>query len=151
MRLRREHLLPLLLVLLASAASVTIALVALELAAGVTEPRGRCCEVEFIDPGALRFVWLLYPVLALAAAWSWRVALVGVVGVAVPQWLAMAEVMDRYADSGWSDGLEVFGYLVPIQTTLVGAVAVLVGALVARARRRRNDPDARRQGGDRSV
>ena len=70
--------------------------------------------------------------------------------VAVPQWLAMGEVMERYAERGWGDGLEVLGYLVPIQTALVGAVGVLVGALVGGGVRRRNDPGARRQEDNRS-
>lgn len=142
--MRRQHLVPLTLVLLATAASVAIALVALDLAAGVTRPRGRCCETEFIDATTLGLLWLLYPALALAAAWSWRWALLGVVGIAVPQWLAMSEAMDRYAESGWNDGLEVFGYLVPIQTAVLGALAVLVGALVGGVVRRRKDPGAHR-------
>lgn len=146
--MRRGHLAPLLLILLAAAASVAIALVALDLAAGVTRPRGRCCETEFIDASTLRFLWLLHPVLALAAVWSWRLALLGVPGVAVPQWLAMGKVMDRYAESGWGDGLEVFGYLVPIQTAFIGAVPVLVGALVDGGVRRRRNRDALRQQGD---
>lgn len=145
MRPRREHLAPLMLVLLAAAASVAIALVALERAAGVTRTRGGCCDAEFIDATTLGVLWLLHPVLALAAAWSWRLALLGVLAVVGPQWLAMGEVMDRYAESGWSDGLEVFGYLVPIQTALVGVVAVMVGALLGGGVRRRSDPDAQRR------
>ena len=150
MRPQREHVSPLMLVLLATAASVAIALVALDLAAGVAQRRGRCCETEFIDATALGFLWVLYPVLALASAWSWRLAILGVVGVALPQWLAMGEVMDRHAESGWSDGLEVLGYLLPIQTAVVGAVAVLVGSLAGGVLRRRNVPSAPRQSGDRS-
>lgn len=148
--MRRERLVPLSLVLLAVAASVVIAVVALDLAAGVTRPRGRCCETEFIDGKTLRLLWLLHPVLALAAAWSWRWAVLGVLGVAVPQWLAMDEVMNRYAESGWGDGLEVLGYLVPIQTAFVGGVSVLVGALVGGGARRRKDSDVVRQRPDRS-
>lgn len=139
--MHRKRLAPVVLVLLAVAASVAMALVALDLAAGVTRPGGRCCETEFIDERTLGFRWLLFPVLALAAFWSWRLALVGVLAITVAQWLAMAEVMDRYAESRWSSGLEVLGYLVPIQTALVGTVAVvagaLVGALASRPRRRR--------------
>ena len=127
------------LVLLAAAGSVAIALVALDLAAGVTRPRGRCCETEFIDATTFSFRWLLLPILALAAAWSLRLALLGVLTVAVPQWLAMGVVMDRYAESGWSDGLEVLGYLVPIQTAVVGAIAVLVGGLLGKGARRRRE------------
>lgn len=148
MRPRRELFVPLMLVLLSTAASVSIALVALDLAAGVTQTPGGCCETEFIDETTLAFLWLIPPILVLAAAWSWRLALLGVLAVAVPQWLAMGVVMERYAESGWSDGLEVVGYLVPIQTALVGAVGALVGALVGGGVRRRNDPDATRQEGN---
>lgn len=137
--MRRELHVPLMLVLLATGASVAIALLALDLAAGVTRVRGRCCETEFIDATTLGLLWLLAPVVALAAVSSWRLALLGVVGVVVPQWLAMVEVMDRYAESGWGDGLEVLGFLVPIQAALVGAVAVVGGALVGQGVRRRQD------------
>lgn len=116
----------------------------------MTRPQGRCCQTEFIDEKTLGFLWLLFPVLALAAVWSLRLGLLGVLGIAVPQWLAMGEVMDRYAESGWGSGLEVFGYLLPILTALIGAVAVLVGALVGGALRRRQNRDARRHRGDRS-
>ena len=132
----RKHLAPLLLVLLAAAASVVVAVVALDLASGVTRPRGRCCRTEFIDTGTLGFLWLLYPLLALAAASSWRLALLGVPGLALPQWLAMNEVMDRYAESGWGDGLEVLGYVFPIQVAVVGAFSVLLGSLVGQGVRR---------------
>ena len=132
----RRHWAPLLLVLLATAASVAVAVVALDLASGVTRPRGRCCRTEFIDTRTLGRLWLLYPLLALAAAWSWRLALLGVPALALPQWLAMNEVMDRYTDSGWGDGLEVLGYLFPIQVAVIGALSVLLGNLVAQGVRR---------------
>lgn len=139
--MRRDHVIALVLVLAAVAASVAIAVVALDLAAGVTRPRGRCCRTEFIDGQTLRLLWLPILLLAVAAGWSWRLALAGALAVAVPQWLAMNEVMDRYARSGWGDGLEVLGYLLPIQTAVFGAISVTVGALVG-ARLRRVRPSA---------
>lgn len=141
--MRRDRLVPVLLVLVATVASVAIALVALDLATGVTRPRGRCCRTEFIDRRTLELLWLLHPLLGLTAALSWRLAMLGVSGVAVPQWLAMREVVERYADSGWGDGLEVLGYLMPIQTAFFGSVAVFLGALIGGAARRR-----RREGCD---
>lgn len=141
--MRRQHLVPLLLVVLVAAASTAVALVALDLASGVTRPRGRCCQTEFIDTRTLGWLWLLYPLVALAAAWSWRLALLGVPGLAVPQWLAINAVMDRYDESGWGDGLEVLGYLLPIQTAVIGTVAVMVGSSVGSGLRRRRDPGLR--------
>ena len=128
--MRRQHLVPLLLVVLVAVASSVVAVVALDLAAGVTRPRGRCCKTEFIDTPTLGWLWLLYPLVALAAAWSWRLALLAVPGIAVPQWLAMDVVMDRYAESGWGDGLEVLGYAVPVVAAVIGVVSVWVGSSV---------------------
>ena len=130
-----RHVRSLSAVLLCTAASVGTAIAALDLASGVTRTRGGCCETEFIDGTTLHLLWLLYPVIAAAGYWSWRTALLGVAGVALPQWLAMNEVMDRYAESGWGDGLEVLGYLLPIQVAVLASGAVLVGALVGRRRR----------------
>lgn len=133
---RRRHLVAALAALVATLASVVIVLVALDQASGEQlRPGGDCCDVEFIDAGVLQLTWLLFPVLGASAWFSVRVALAGLVGMVVPQWLAMTETITRYDRSGWGDGLEVLGYVIPLGVLVLGAVAVLVGGLVGRARR----------------
>jgi hypothetical protein len=125
--------------LLALAASTVVVLVALAVASGATLQPGSdtSYDTEFIDFPVLQLSWLVAPVLGVAAYFSVSVALVGVLGVAVSQFLAMAETVRRYDESGWSDGLEVLGYLFPISLTVVLLGCVLVGGLVGRWRRRR--------------
>jgi hypothetical protein len=135
--LRRAVLLSVVAVL----ASAVVVLVALAVASGVTlrpEPE-TCCNTEFIDEAVLQLSWLVVPLLGVAAASSARVALLGTTGVAVTQFLAMAETVHRYRESGWSDGLEVLGFLFPIALTVVALGAVLVGWLVGSRSRRRQD------------
>lgn len=104
----RRHLLAAALVLFTTLASVVIVLVALDQALGERlRSDGSCCDVGFIDYGVLQLTWLLFPVLGVAAWFSVRVALAGVLGMAIPQWLA-----------------------------LLGGVVVLVGGLLGRPRRR---------------
>jgi hypothetical protein len=94
---------------------------------------------EFIDMGVLQISWVVVPLLGVAAGSSARVALLGTAAMAVSQFLGMAETVRRYEDSGWSDGLEVLGYLFPITLTVVTLGAVLVGWLVGRRSRRGQD------------
>ncbi len=134
--LSRLHLVALALALLVTAASVAIVLLALDQASGERlRGPGDCCDVEFIDYRVLQLTWLLFPVLAVAAWFSARVALVGLAGMVVPQWLATNEVVDRYDRSGWGDGLEALGYAVPIGVLVVGGLVVLVAGLRGRQRR----------------
>ena len=119
----------------ATVASAVIARLALDRASGVTRPGGRCCETEFIDGAVLNASWLLVPVLAIAAAFSVRLALTGLVGVAVPQFWAMKVAGDRYVESGWSQGLEVLGYLFPVGLMAVAVLCMSLGWHIARPRR----------------
>lgn len=120
---------------LATVASTFLARLALDRASGVTRPRGRCCETEFIDAAVVNMSWLLVPALAVAAAFSARVAIIGLVGVAVPQFWAMSVTVERYKDSGWGQGLEVLGYLSPLALTAVAALCMSVGWHIGRPRR----------------
>lgn len=126
---------------LAVLVSAGVVLVALVAAPGVTLRPGpeECCDTRFINEAVLQLSWLAVPLLAVAAASSVRVALLGTAGVAVTQFLAMTETVHRYRESGWSDGLEVLGYLFPITLTLVALGAVLVGWLVGSRSRRDQD------------
>lgn len=138
--LTRRRLLAFSLVLLVAGASVVIVLVALDQASGEqVRPGGDCCDVEFIDAGVLQLTWLLFPALGASAWFSPRLALLGVLGMTVPQWLAMNEVVARYDRSGWSDGLEVLGYALPVGVGLLAIVSVIVGGLLGRRSRRAHD------------
>jgi hypothetical protein len=137
----RLHRRALLLSVVAVLASAVVVLVALAAASGVTERPGpeTCCDTEFIDDAVLQLSWLVVPLLGVAAALSVRVALLGTAAVSVTQFLAMAETVHRYRESGWSDGLEVLGFLFPIALTVVALGAVLVGWLVGRRSPRGQD------------
>lgn len=138
--LSRRHLIALALALLVTAASVAIVLLALDRASGEQlRGPGECCDVEFIDHRVLQLTWVLFPVIGAAAWFSTRVALVGLVGMVVPQWLAMDEVVDRYDRSGWGEGLEVLWYAVPVGVLVLGGLAVLVAGLLGGRSRRRRD------------
>lgn len=136
-RLRRAALLSALTVV----ASIAIVLVALAVASGARLRPGSdtSYDTEFIDMAVMQVSWLTVPLLGVAAFFSARVALLGTIGVAVSQFWAMAEMVRRYDESGWGDGLEVLGYLFPITLTVVSVGAVLAGWLVGGRRRRRQD------------
>lgn len=57
---------------------------------------------------------------------------VGVLAVLVPTYATFhiaSTVVDRYAQLGWSDGLEYFAYVISVGHTLVYAVAAAIGTL----------------------
>lgn len=125
----------------AAAVSVATVLVALAVASGDTLVPGSDSshDTEFIDMSVLQISWVVVPLLGIAARSSARVALLGTAAMALSQFLAMAETVRRYEESGWADGLEVLGYLFPITLTVVTLGAVLVGWLVGRRSRRGQD------------
>jgi hypothetical protein len=125
----------------AVAGSTAIVLVALSIASGVTVRPGsvNSYDTEFIDGTVLQLSWLTAPVLGIAAFYSIRVALLGTVGVAVSQFWAMAETVDRYQESGEGDGLEAIGYLFAGGVTFLCLLLVLVCGLSGWARRRPQD------------
>lgn len=123
-------------------ASTVVVLAALAVASGATLRAGSdtSYDTEFVDGAVLQLAWLVVPLLGTAAASSVRAALIGTAGVSVTQFWAMAETVDRYRESGWSDGLEVLGYLFPITLTVVSLGAVLLGWLLgSRSRRARTE------------
>ena len=133
----RRHLAALAVALSAVALTAAVVLLALDRASGVTlRSPGDCCDTEFIDGPTLQLGWLALPLLAVAAYLSVRPAVLGLAGVVLADVLAAAETVDRYADSGWGDGLEVFAFLHPILMAVGGSVAILVGWLVRTSRRR---------------
>ncbi|MBJ7358264.1 hypothetical protein [Nocardioides sp.] len=126
---------------LAVAGSTAVVLVALAVASGVTVRPGTMDshDTEFIDGAVLQLSWLTAPVLGIAAFYSIRVALLGTVGVAVSQFWAMAETVDRYQESGEGDGLEAIGYLFAGGVTFLCLLLVLVCGLTGWARRTPQD------------
>jgi hypothetical protein len=126
---------------LAVAASAVIVIVALAIASGATLQPGSetSYDTEFIDGAVLQLSWLTAPVLGIAAFYSIRIALLGTVGVAVTQFWAMAETVDRYRESGEGDGLEAIGYLFAGGLTFLCLLLVLVCGLTGWARRKRQD------------
>lgn len=144
----RRHLAALGVAAVAAAGTAVVVVVALDRASGVTERSpGDCCNTEFIDAATLQLGWLALPVLAVAAYLSVWPAVLGLVGAVAAEVYGGAETVDRYAKSGWGDGLEVFVYLYPIALAIGGAIAILVGWLVRRSRRRPGRRSAPGRGG----
>jgi len=115
--------------------SVVIGLVGLAAARGVTRIGRSSYETEFIHP-TTSAVLLLLVLPALLAGWSTgRLVVPAVLAAAVPQWFVAGEVVERYQESGWGDGLEVFAYLTPVWVGLLCALAASLGWLVGRNRR----------------
>ena len=109
---------------------------ALAQASGVTHLGRDSYDTEFIEATTYDLAALAAVLLAgLAARRSWRLAVGGLaVAVAGLVWGGTVTV-DRYADSGWGDGLEVVVYLVPLGAAVVGLAAI---AVIARLSRRRD-------------
>ena len=137
----RRHLVAAAIGLAMVLVSTVTCLVALALAEGVTRIGPSSYDTEFIDDRASAPL-LLVPVLAgVAGTFSLRVALVAGVLATVPAVLTQVEVVRRYRVSGWADGLEVLGYLVPA-LLLVGCLA---GAGIGRLVRNPTGPPAQDQ------
>ncbi len=127
-------------VVVALAGSVVIGLVGLTAARGVTRIGRSSYETEFIHP-ATSAALLLLVLPALLAGWSaGRLVVPAVLAGAVPQWFVAAEVVDRYRESGWGDGLEVFAYLTPVWVGMLCTVAATLGWLLGRNRRALRPP-----------
>ena len=94
-------------------ASIVIVLVALEVATGATPQPGSTTSysTEYMDMGFYALIVVFPFVLGVAAAYSVGFALLGAAGVFAVSWWAMYESNERLAAAGWSDGLEVLGYL----------------------------------------
>lgn len=107
---------------------------------GVTERttgplRDRCCDTTFVNNG-----WW-YAMVALCAPIWWltrTVAWVAALAVVVPTYATFHvanTVVDRYAQSGWGDGLEALSYVISLVHAAVFLSVAASGILWWRHRR----------------
>ncbi|CAN5304733.1 hypothetical protein BH18ACT9_BH18ACT9_14250 [soil metagenome] len=133
---RRAHLaVGLVWVAVTLAGSVAIGLVGLAAARGVTRIGRSSYDTEFIHPATSGALLLLLLPAMMAGRSAGRLVVPVVLAAAVPQWLVAGEVVGRYQESGWGDGLEVFAYLTPLWVGFLCAVAASLGWLLGRNRR----------------
>jgi len=135
-----RHVIGAALAVLSFFASVAIVLVALQVASGATLQPGSTTsyDTEFIDFGVYSVTVVLGFVLAAAALYSAGFAVLGALGVFAVEWWAMYESNERLAAAGWSDGLEVLAYALPIAALIGTMILILFAGLVGRARRRQS-------------
>lgn len=111
-------------------------LLSLATASGVTRIDRFNYETEFSNGPIDALGWLSVILIALAAYRSLAWGLVAVAGVTAVQWAGAHEVVQRYQESGWGDGLESLAYLAPIAMLVVGLLTTVVAGLAGRAARR---------------
>ncbi len=138
-RLWRSHWLQLVLQVIGLAlAAVLIARVALAAAAGaVRVGPGPTFETEFIHVGWwFASLVLCVPLGFFARKW-WRLApcALATLAVTAPQFWAFDVMLDRYAASGWSQGTEFLGIVIPLALTLSFLAATVIGTVTSPARR----------------
>jgi hypothetical protein len=118
-------------------AAVLINHIALAAASGaVRVGPGPTFDTEFIDvPWWFANLVLCIPVWAFGRRW-WRLApcVLALAVVAVPPFWAFGVMVDRYAASGWSQGLEYLGIIFPV---FFGVLFMLTLALASMSSPRR--------------
>ena len=109
---------------------------ALATAEGVTPVpgAGQTYDTEFIE-GWVYVATAVFAVdmVRLAAPLWWPAAAVGWVGAVAALWWGGSETVARYVESGWSDGLEVFVYIVPMAAVMVGLLLLAPCSRLGRA------------------
>lgn len=118
---------------------------ALATAEGVTPVPGgpgQTYDTEFIEDGLYVATAVVAVGLVGLAARCWRpAAAAGLVGAEAALFWGGSETVARYVESGWSDGLEVFVYMVPGTAGIVGFILLATlparGASADHGRRRR--------------
>lgn len=112
---------------------------ALAVAGGATRVGGAdssSYDTEFIQEGVyLGAAVVATVILGAAAVRRWVPAALGLAGSVAGLLWGAVETVHRYRESGWGDGLEVFIFIVPIGTALLGGVVVTVVHLLARTKR----------------
>lgn len=111
-----------------AAAAAGIVMLGLGTADGVTHLGGGDYETEFVSAWS-QLGWLLVVPVHALARWRPGTALPAVIVAAAPQFVGAHEVVRRYAESGWGDGLESLGYLAAGAMTVLFAAAAALGAV----------------------
>ncbi|MFI7577450.1 hypothetical protein [Micromonospora sp. NPDC049497] len=119
--------------------STTLVVLALQTASGVTHLEGSSYNTEFAEPTWWLAGFLLFVPVYLASRRYPKLAVVAVIAAVGPQFALPAVVVDRYVEGGWGDGLEGFGYVLPILMTPVFAVAAAAGAAIGWRKQRAHD------------
>ena len=103
-----------------------------------TGPVGdRCCDTSFVNSG-----WWYAMVVLCAPIWwlsraRWWMALLAAVVPTYATFHVAHTVVDRYARTGWGDGLEVFSYVISAVHAACFVAAAAIGILWYRMQRRR--------------
>jgi hypothetical protein len=126
-----RYLIALLIVLVLAGAVDVVALVT---ASGVTEVAPDDFQTEFVDPIWWNVGWLLVVPVFIGARMFPKIALPLALCAGLPQFVVAYVVVQRYRDSGWSDGLEVLSYVQAAAMAVAFLAAALVGYLVAPSR-----------------
>ncbi len=118
--------------------SVVLVLVALEISTGATLQPGSTTsyDTEYIDWRVYAVTALLPFVLGVAAAYSAWFAVLGTVGVFGVELWGVWESNERLAAAGWSDGLEVLAFLLPVGALVGTLVLVLIGGVAGSSQRK---------------
>jgi hypothetical protein len=137
---RARHLSALTIVVVSVAASAALMLAGLATATGevLVDPDMQSYSTEYFNFAVYPLALVLVPLLGLAAAYSGRVALLGVLGVGLTQVWGIKEGNNRLAEAGWGSGLEVLAFALPIGTAVLALAAVAIGAGLGRRRRRQD-------------
>ena len=118
-------------------ATAVICRLAWELAPGVVQVGPSDFRTDFLEPRVMKLVWLLPLAVAGVSALDPRVgAVTGVAGL-VPVTVAVHAEVEQYAVTGWGDGLEVLGYLLPVLLAVLCLALGVLGGLLGRGLRRR--------------
>jgi hypothetical protein len=105
---------------------------------GVTRrPNGSCCETTFVNGNWWQALLVLAIPIWAAARIYW---LAGLLALAVPTYATFYianTTTNRYTNSGWGDGLEIFTYVGSAVHLIAFLVAYGYGLLAYRRRRQR--------------
>jgi hypothetical protein len=121
---------PLIVLVLAGAVDA----LALVTASGVTQTGPENFKTEFVNPIWWNAGWLLVVPVFFGARAHPKAAWPLVLCAGLPQFVVAYVVVQRYRDSGWSDGLEVLSYVQAAAMAIAFLAVALIGYWVAPSR-----------------